>query len=203
MSNPAVKTKEYPPCSLLVRLGTAGLLSIALRLPAQTTQPVATSQSAPDQTVATPESNPEKIIKLSPYDVTVTGDAGYGTTTELGGTRINMPIMDSPMTIATINQQLIEDMGFRDLANSLHLVSGMSSTGALSNGQYPYRGFPSAGSNYRDGIPETFAITGLETVDSILFDRVEVIKGPAGVLFGSMGIGGTVNRIQQTAFAGR
>lgn len=182
-----MKHERHPFCSLAVRFCAAGLLLSAFCLLAQTNPPAPASQNTS-----------EDILKLNPFEVKAgAGDVGYGTSTQQGGTRINMPINDSPMSIATINKALLEDMGFKRLSESLHVVSGMSFSGALADGRYTYRGRSSSGSNYRDGIPENFAGSGLEVVDSILFDRIEVVKGPAGVLFGSMDIGGTVNRISK------
>lgn len=161
------------------------------------------------QTAATPtvpeSSDPttasDEVVLLSPFVVNSTGDQGYGTNAGLGGTRINQPLIDSSMSITNLNKEFLDDLGFTQLSDQVQFVSGMASTGAQADGRYATRGRQSAGSNFRDGMSESFGVNSTEQVDGALFDRIEVIKGPAGVLFGQMDIGGTVNRISKRPLA--
>ncbi|MBI5381798.1 MAG: TonB-dependent receptor plug domain-containing protein [Opitutae bacterium] len=158
---------------------------------------VAQTAPAPAPTTPAPDVKSEEMIELSPFVVNTIGDKGYGTSSGLGGTRINQALIDSSMSITNLNKEFLEDIGFTQLSDQVQFVSGMSSTGAQADGRYATRGRQSSGSNFRDGMSESFGVNSTEQVDGALFDRIEVIKGPAGVLFGQMDIGGTVNRISK------
>lgn len=162
---------------------------------AQSTTAVAPAKTRAEEKLS------DEIIELSPFVVNSTGDQGYGTNAGLGGTRVNQVLIDASMSITNLNKEFLEDMGFTQLSDSVQFVSGMSSTGAQADGRYSTRGRNSAGSNFRDGMPETFGVNSTEQVDGALFERIEIIKGPAGLLFGQMDIGGTVNRISKRPLA--
>jgi len=168
------------------------LLSLALTSLASFAQ-----STAPVSPRATPETKDEEAVQLSPFTVNTVGDQGYGTSAGLGGTRINQALIDSSMSITNLNKEFLEDIGFTQLSDQVQFVSGMSSTGAQADGRYATRGRQSSGSNFRDGMSESFGVNSTEQVDGALFERIEIIKGPAGVLFGQMDIGGTVNRISK------
>jgi len=162
------------------------------------------AQTQPASPAAVPASKHpagEEVLVLSPFVVNTVGDRGYGTSAGLGGTRVNQALIDASMSIANLNQEFLEDIGFTQLSDAVQFVSGMSSTGAQADGRYSTRGRNSAGSNFRDGMPEAFGVNSTEQVDGALFERIEVVKGPAGVLFGQMDIGGTVNRISKRPLA--
>jgi len=57
------------------------------------------------------------------------------------------------------------------------------------------RGVSIGGSVLQDGIPNGVSLSGASFLDPVSYDRFEVIKGPEGSLYGSMAIGGIINRV--------
>jgi iron complex outermembrane receptor protein len=131
-------------------------------------------------------------------ELIVTGqqEGGYVVPNTTVGTRTDTPIMDVPQSIQVIPRQVIEDQGETSFNDVLRNVSGVSQAG---DGRIDIRGFRATDNiltngarNDRGGAfdsqgPSTRNIT-LENVE-----QIEVLKGPASVLYGSGQPGGTIN----------
>ena len=146
----------------------------------------------------------DEVITLSPFTVTTETDSGYGATYSTGATRINLPLQNIPTTIVTLNQQFLQDTGALGTTDAVKYVSGMNANATPYAGQVTVRGFvQSDGIGFRDGIADNAVIGGSPLNDFSTIERVEVIKGPNGVLFGSQVPGGVVNSIQKAPRAKR
>ncbi|MEM6612989.1 MAG: TonB-dependent siderophore receptor [Cyanobacteria bacterium P01_C01_bin.72] len=135
-------------------------------------------------------------------DVIATGtvvEDGYKVDNASTATRTDTPIRDIPQSIQVVPQQVLEDRNVRTLTEALETVSGVAS-GSRPYGGAPItfriiRGFDQAGSgvvNYRNGLPDGdfFILSPIGTIE-----QVEVLKGPASVLFGAGEPGGIVNTV--------
>ena len=171
---------------------TSGLFILALSAliaPAQTT---AASSSSTGSTVPATEGPP---IILSPFAVTSQQDKGYGVTHGIGASRINLPVREVPTYTVTINDQFMADIKALELTEATRFVSGMETSSSGRNGQTTLRGYEVGTANWRDGIPENLAFGGVVFTDMGDTERVEIIKGPSGVLYGSHSMGGLINRV--------
>jgi len=121
-------------------------------------------------------------------------DAATGT-----GSRLGLVNRDLPASVSVVNQDLIQLRGARTAVEALESAVGMTggnSVGTIPN--YATRGF--AGNDItimRDGIRQNTASQSSRPLDSFLFDRIEVLKGPASLMFGEGAIGGAVNYISK------
>lgn len=157
------------------------------------------------QTATKPESNPGKpdvagdIVKLSPFTVTTQQDRGYSATTSLGASRVAMDTGDIPASVISLNEQLFKDTGAVDAMEVLPFASGVSRVSNSAPGQeaYSLRGYAVTGMRLRDGLPESVEGTDQPYDDSSAYDRVEIVKGPAGTLYGTTSMGGIVNKISK------
>ena len=138
----------------------------------------------------------DEVFTLSPFEVSSDRDNGYYSPDTLGGNRIAAEIKDIPLSIISVNKILIEDLAITDIPQALEFVSGMGISTTPRTNTVTIRA-QNTQSEYRDGIPESSAIIGHFRVDPIELERLEVIKGPAGVLYGSHSLGGLVNRISK------
>ena len=123
------------------------------------------------------------------------------------GTKTDTPIMDTPVNIQSVTQQVLKDQQVTDLSKALQFVSGVTTTnGATSNGN-PYdniviRGF-SANYVYRDGFrldlggAAGFGVGASKALQFGNVSSVEVLKGPAAVLYGLSEPGGLVNIVSK------
>ena len=125
--------------------------------------------------------------------VTGEGDEGYNPSNASTATRTDTPLRDIPQSIQIIPRQIIEDRNPRNLLETVETVSGVVSRGnnfGIPAQSFTIRGFEQSG-NFRNGYRDVsrFELTG--GTDTI--ERVEVLKGPASVLFGQVEPGGIVN----------
>jgi len=112
------------------------------------------------------------------------------------GTKTNTPVMETPLNVQSISQQVLQDQQITNVADALKNVSGVIiGHGATDNGN-PYdnivlRGFTTS-NIYRDG----FRVDGGAGAAFQQFANVaavEVFKGPGGTLYGLSEPGGLVN----------
>ena len=115
-------------------------------------------------------------------------------------TRGERALFDSPSSIETLTAREIEEAAFRTLPDTLRYVPGVmvQKTGHAQGSPY-IRGFTGFrnlllvdgirlnNSVFRDGPNQYWS-----TVDPLSIERLEVVKGPSSVLYGSDAIGGTV-----------
>ena len=140
----------------------------------------------------------EEVITLSAFEVTGDAVKGYATTSSLSASRIAVPITDIAGSVITINEKLIDDTLAVSYADTYNLVSGITTSEnseLQETKRFAIRGYSSSGSQ-RDGIPEVLN-SNSGGFDYSMIERIEIIKGPAGVQFGTHNSGGVVNHISK------
>lgn len=98
---------------------------------------------------------------------------------------------DIPQTINSISMEQVSSYGGRDLASALVGVPGVSNTSDTRFDGFRIRGFSNAGDILLDGMRDDAQY--VRSLGNI--ERVEVLKGPAAVLYGRGGGGGVINQI--------
>jgi iron complex outermembrane receptor protein len=104
-------------------------------------------------------------------------------------TKTETPIMETPVSIQVIPRAVMDDQQAISVGDALKNVSGVQPGGYSFYDNATIRGFDAGQSTYRNGLRQPF-ITNLETAN---LDRIEVLKGPAAILFGRIEPGGLVN----------
>ncbi len=115
----------------------------------------------------------------------------YRVENSFSATKTNTPIMETPASIQVVPREVLEDQKFTTIAEAANNVSGViSADGRQTFGSY-IRGFLTY-TYYKDGVrmDQNASNTLPNTVD---VDRVEILKGPASVLFGHGEPGGLIN----------
>jgi iron complex outermembrane receptor protein len=115
------------------------------------------------------------------------------------GSRLSLEARDLPASVSIVSHELIDLRGARTAIEAVEAAVGMTggtSVGSIPN--YATRGF--AGNDItvmRDGIRQNTASQSSRPLDSFLFERIEVLKGPASLLYGEGAIGGAVNYVSK------
>lgn len=99
-------------------------------------------------------------------------------------------ILDIPQAVQVINEEMIRDMGARNVIDLYRNISGVS---YFTYGGVTFRGFRQE-QNYYDGMRGDPFI-GFAVPQLFNIERVEVLKGPAGMLYGPAAPGGTINYV--------
>jgi iron complex outermembrane recepter protein len=124
--------------------------------------------------------------------VTGEGQPGYRVPNASVGTRTDTPLRDIPQSIQVVPQQVIRDQNITRLDDALRNVPGVSQD--FNSGPsltFRIRGFEALNNNLlRNG--QVDAGAG-EVVELSSVERIEVLKGPASVLFGLGNPGGSIN----------
>ncbi|MEM6435545.1 MAG: TonB-dependent receptor [Cyanobacteria bacterium P01_D01_bin.115] len=134
--------------------------------------------------------------------VVVTGEEGsrYFEPEATTGTRTDTPLRDIPQSIQVIPQEVLEDQQVTQLDDALRNVSGVTPSRSGNDGtglRLNVRGFEDA-SVLRDGFRLTFGGNGaISSQDLSNIEQIEVLKGPAAILFGVTEPGGVVNLVTE------
>ena len=137
---------------------------------------------------------PGEALSLSAITVAASGDVGaaYRQPMLAGISRSGAPTREIPQAISVVPQQVLEDQKPRNLDDALRNVSGLVQGNTLGSTQDTLvkRGFGENrdGSIMRDGMP---VVQGRNL--NATAERVEVLKGPASVLYGIQDPGGVLN----------
>ena len=104
------------------------------------------------------------------------------------------PIRDTPQAITVISRQTIAEQSMQGMADLVRFVPGIQMAQGEGNRDTPiFRGNSSTADFYVDGVRDDAQVFR----DLYNLERVEVLKGPAGMVFGRGGAGGVVNRVMK------
>ena len=125
-------------------------------------------------------------------------------------TKTDTPIIETPQSISVVSRRDMDIRNVRDVGEAVAYTAGVTAgiggENALFNGNGTIiRGFGQTAyltNAYLDGTKlEHFGYIGVN-MDPWLFERVEVLKGPASVLFGQTEPGGIINRVSKRPYIG-
>lgn len=139
-------------------------------------------------------------IAVQPERVEVAGRAGaYAPAYSSTGTRTLTPLRDIPQTLTVITRELLADQRAQSVAEAVRNVPGVSvAQGEGNRDQVVLRGISTSSDFFVNGIrddQERFR-------DLYNVETLEVLQGPAAVLFGRGGAGGVVNVVTRRATPG-
>ncbi|WP_298917439.1 TonB-dependent receptor [uncultured Nostoc sp.] len=159
------------------------------------TQPTQPSSQQPPKTPSAQTDEPIELV--------VTGEEdGYRVTESSTGTRTDTPIRDIPQSIQVVPRQVLEDQKTIRLVDALRNVSGVFSSNNFGGtiDSFNIRGFDDA-SILQNGFRQTNTEGNFSLRDTASIEQVEVLKGPASVLYGNVEPGGVVNVITKRPLA--
>lgn len=114
-------------------------------------------------------------------------------------TRTNTPVRYVPQAIDSVKTENLRAYGTNDLGQALSGIPNVSSGADTRFDSLRIRGFEASSDFYLDGIrDDSQYVRDLHNIE-----RIDVLKGPAAVLYGRGGQGGIVNRVSKLPQAGR
>ncbi len=137
----------------------------------------------------TENSLPEVRVKSSKAK-----EESYHTPSARTATKSEALLRDIPQTINVVPEQVLQDRGARSMQDVMKNIPGIGqSSGDGQRDQVFIRGFTAIADQFVDGIRDD----ALYFRDLSNVERVEVIKGPAAVLYGRGSSGGLINRVNK------
>jgi iron complex outermembrane receptor protein len=187
--------KPYKPLSLAIALIIGSL-------------PLANTAKAQDIAKETEETTKEadaqqpgklKTVKVEATEIANGPVEGYKAKRSATGTKTDTPLLLTPVSVQVISREVMDDQQVLTLGDAIKNISGVyTRQGPDGNtaDAFNIRGFQvqSYGGSYLDGVKDYSRapkeIAGLE--------RIEVLKGPAAIMYGRIEPGGMVNRVSKT-----
>jgi iron complex outermembrane recepter protein len=153
-----------------------------------------------------PETSPpaDAVIQLPQFNVSGVSADSFRLPDTVSGTRIRGQLLDTPLSVAVISDELMQDVGANSMYDATRYFSGISNgrgtgeAGILD--RQDFRGFESF-SRTVDGL-STFLIpgnTGFQAnFEPQFIERIEVVKGPDSILAPTGSPGGSINVITKS-----
>jgi catecholate siderophore receptor len=194
----AVRFSPVNGTPIEVTADSAGAFHVLLKIGHYQISAVQTGYEQQERPLELASSSPTRLtltlkIKGNVESITVVADVGYTATSAITATRVPMSLLDTPQSIYAVTSQLIEDRGAESLKDALTGVPGVQavSLGEGRRDQVLIRGFSASTDTYIDGVKDDAPYFR----DLSNTDRIEVVEGPAAVLYGRGSSGGLINRV--------
>ncbi len=136
---------------------------------------------------------PVTVSGKAVYDPNDPYNADYSRPNATTATKTDTPIMETPASIQVVPKSVMEDQKSTRIKDALENVSGVrpQSTTAMGTG-FIMRGFLNK-QTYRNGLIASTGGSLQSEFDTANIQSVEVLKGPAAVLYGRAEPGGLIN----------
>ncbi len=160
---------------------------------AKSTGPV--QQAAPQ-----PQQHPTGPGNSSASDKTATGPVrDYNAKNTATGMKTDTPLNEIPQSVSVVGAEQMRDQSVQNVQEALRYVPGVVADAYGIDGRADgsfIRGTPAT--DYLDGLKRTYGYyTYTYRVDPFMMERIEVLKGPASVLYGQAPVGGIVNYVSK------
>lgn len=124
---------------------------------------------------------------------------GYVATRSASGTKTDTPLIETPQAISVVTSDQIRDQGAQSVAQGLAYTSGVvAERGGVNTGGFEYitgRGFQLE--KYLDGMRMPNQAYNMPSYEVYNLERMEVLHGPASVLYGQSYPGGLINLVSK------
>ena len=143
------------------------------------------------------------VVEAKPV-VVVASRESYVVPNATSGTKTNTPIMETPLNVQVIPQQVLKDQQVISIDQALKNVSGVTTTKAVNGGfdqRFFLRGFETD-TLFRNGFRMDGGDAGFGNSQQFAnVEQLEVLKGPAAILYGRVEPGGMINVITKQPLA--
>lgn len=121
---------------------------------------------------------------------------GYRAKKSTTATKTDTLLRDVPQAISVVTQEIIQDQSIQSVSDAVRYVPGVTAIqGEGNRDALVFRGNATTGDLFVDGIRDD-----VQTYrDFYNTERIEVLKGPNGMIFGRGGAGGVLNRVTKEA----
>ncbi|WP_189587911.1 TonB-dependent siderophore receptor [Mesorhizobium sp. M3A.F.Ca.ET.201.01.1.1] len=154
-----------------------------------------------------PAAAQDNAAELSPINIEgqtdspIGPDEGYIAKNTTTGSKTDTPLKEIPQSVSVVTRKQLDDRQPAQLEDTLSYLAGVtSSPWGVDNrfDQCLIRGFDICTAViYRDGLPQKVIDFSGFKIEPYGLERVEVLKGPASVLYGENEAGGMVNAVSK------
>ena len=136
------------------------------------------------------EEKKEGVLALDPYTISDTRISGWNSQKTFSGRRSAGELLELPTNISILPSDFLKDIGARNILETLNYAASGVTNRVGYREDFTIRGFRQA--PLRDGTP--YPQLGFTPFYDI--ERVEIIKGPTALMFGTFGnLSGSINYV--------
>ena len=142
--------------------------------------------------------HPAMAQDAPPADDTTPSEEGIIVTAR-AGTKTETPPLEVPQPVTVISERTYLSQGAVSISDTVKYAAGVTANPYGRDTRvdsFIIRGIPAF--QFRDGMRDIFSYYASITSDPYNFQQVEIVRGPASVLFGQGQIGGLVNLVSKT-----
>ncbi|WP_244642138.1 TonB-dependent siderophore receptor [Chelatococcus reniformis] len=125
--------------------------------------------------------------------------AGYVATQTLTGSKSATPILEVPQSVSVVTADQMEDRAVVNVGQALDYSAGVVSQPFGTDPRFNspiIRGFDAANAQYLNSL-KLIRTNGFISVEPYGLERIEVLRGPASVLYGQGNPGGLINLVSK------
>lgn len=124
---------------------------------------------------------------------------GYAARRSATATKTDAPLHETPQAVTVVSRERIEDQGALSLQDALNYAAGVRSDAyGLDSRTDSVRVRSNYPDEYRDGLRRLFGYyTSNARTDPYALERIEVLRGPSGMLYGQGTTGGVINMVSK------
>lgn len=131
----------------------------------------------------------EKVAELAAIEVKGSTESSYAAWRATTGTRTEVPLHETPVAVQVVPREVMDDQQVISVKEAAKNVSSVLPSTYQFYEAYTIRGFDTGTDVYRNGLRQP-SFSDQQTAN---VDQVEILKGPAAVLYGRIQPGGMVN----------
>jgi outer membrane receptor for ferric coprogen and ferric-rhodotorulic acid len=139
----------------------------------------------------------DPVFELGPFEVVVEDDNSYLAKNAVSATKFNTALKDIPISLQVMTESFMDDTFSTDLEAAMEYAAAVNESvdqgGTRETGVFSIRGFR-IDRVKRDGVISYYG------QDMTNIARVEVMKGPASLLYGQTEPGGIINYVPKRPF---
>ncbi|WP_295473816.1 TonB-dependent siderophore receptor [uncultured Pseudomonas sp.] len=146
------------------------------------------------QVLELPETNVQATLGQTSATAPFTG---YKADRAQTATKTNTALNETPQAVSVIGSEQLRDQNAQSLAESLRYTAGVNAgqRGRRGLDDFIVRGFVQSAYKFVDGM-RTDSDMWIQS-DPFAFERIEVLKGPASILYGQIAPGGLINQVSK------
>jgi len=188
---PAAVHKAYEAMNSIAHAGLKPVALAALLLACGVSMPLLAQVGTPAPADALPEirvtdsATPSSLYTVPALSIGKTGQS----------------LKDTPQSISVITRQRLDDQNLTKVEDALKQTTGVTVERLDGAGNYNVirsRGFE-IGAIQLDGVPISQGSNYSTALDTAVYERIEVLRGPAGLLQGAGEPGGSINLVRKRA----
>jgi iron complex outermembrane receptor protein len=136
----------------------------------------------------------DEAASVASNDIIVTGTQ----TAQIAGTKTATALIETPQPITIVTEDTFRAQGAISISDAVKYTAGVTANAYGRDTRvddFIIRGINAL--QFRDGMRDIFSYYASITSDPYNFSRIEIVRGPASVLFGQGSIGGIVNLVSK------